>query len=83
MLLEEGKWVNSTKLIRFTSVKHKRQEWIVSFRHSSKNELPQLVLVSLIAQSKTRQKKPLKCVATKGLSITCDRVLDIRPTISK
>ena len=73
---------NIGQLIRYNSVKQKRRENVRSFRHSKKNEPPLPVLIGLMIHAKTGKRSVVDILASKGLSINYERVLEIKRAIS-
>ena len=71
--------VNIAQLIRFNTVKQVlRGKEVALFRHSTKNEPPFPVLLALMLHAATQKKKLVDWFAEAGMSISYDRLLDIR-----
>ena len=74
--------VNTAQLIRFNRVKEKRREGITKFCHSKKNEPPLPVLIGLMVHEKTGKRKLVARLSSHGVSISYERVREIRRSIS-
>ena len=68
--------VNLSQLIRFNSVKQKRQEGTQKFRHSRNSEPPLPVLIGLMVHARTGKRKLVDRMAAEGVSISYDRVMN-------
>ena len=75
-------FTNIAQLICFNSVKRKRSEKIQNLHHSTKNEPPLPVLVGLKVHTKTGKSIFVDSLADEGMSITYNRVLEIRRIFS-
>lgn len=75
-------FTNIAQLIRFNNVKKKRSEKIQNFGHSTKNESPLLVLVGLKVHAKPEKDGLVDSLAGEGMSITNNRVVIIRRSMS-
>ena len=73
---------NISQLIRYNCVKQTRKENVKHFLHSKKNEPPLPVLIGLMVHAKTGKRSVVDNLASKGLSINYERILDIRRAIS-
>ena len=73
---------NISELLRFNAVKRTRRSSAQNFHHSAENEPPLPVAVGLVVHSKTRKKALVETLHTEGLSISYDRVMKIRSSIS-
>ena len=69
------------QLVRFNAVKRKRSGDAI--RHTKNNEPPLPVMVGLSIHSKTREKRLIEDLYSKGLSISYDRVIEIEDNITK
>ena len=75
--------VNIAQLIRFNCVKEKRRNQdITELRHSKKNEPPLPVLIGLMVHAKTGKRKLVDELSSQGVSISYERVREIRRSIS-
>ena len=72
---------NIGQIIRFNTVKRKRKETITNFRHSTKNEPPLLVETGLFLHSISRKRKLVDAFAEEGISISYDRVKQMREMV--
>ena len=70
--------VNISQLIRFNTVRQVRGKEVAIFRHSTRNEPPFPVLLALMIHAATRKKKLVDWFAEAGMSVSYDRLLDIR-----
>ena len=73
--------INIGQLIRFNTVKQTRKETITDFRHNTKNEPALPVEIGLFLHSKTRKRKLVDAFAEEGLSISYDRVIQMREIV--
>ena len=74
--------VNIGQLIKFNTVKHKRQASSVT-HHSKKNELPLPVIIGLMVYAKTRKKSLVEKLAVGELWISYSRVQEIQDNITE
>ena len=70
--------VNLAQLIRFNTVKQKRQKNISEIRHSQTNEPPIPVLIGLRIHATTRKKKLVNQLASECMCINYQRVKKIQ-----
>ena len=81
--ITEGMALKLAQLIRFNSLKTKRRNESDKKRHSKRNEPPLPLLIGLSIHSQTRKKGIVENLASKGLSISYDRVIEIEDNITK
>ena len=74
--------VNIAQLIKFNTVKHKRQASSVTC-HSKKNEPPLPVKIGLMVHANTRKMSLVEKLAVEGLSISYARVQEIQDNITR
>lgn len=70
------------QLIKFNTVKHKRQISSAT-HHSKKNEPPFLLKIGLLVHVKIKEKSLVETLSVKGLSISYSRVQETRDNITK
>ena len=76
--------VKLAQIIKFNAVKTVRRSHVGDVRrHSKQNEPPLPTLIGLSIHSKTRKKGIVQFLASQGLSISYDRVLQIEDDITK
>ena len=63
-------------------MKQKRREGIQKFRHSKNNEPPLPFLIDLMMHARTRKRKLVDRLTAEGVSISYDRVMNLRRSIS-
>ena len=75
-------FVKLSQLIRFNSVKQKRQEETQKFYHFKNNEPPLPVLIGLIVHARTGNRNLVDWLAVEGVSISYDFAMNLRRSIS-
>ena len=75
--------VNLSQLLRFNAVKTKRNMGDCHIRHSTTNEPSLPAKIGLLIHTKTRKKSIVNDLAAEGLSITYNRVQEIKEAIGQ
>ena len=83
-LVESKTSLNIAQIIRFNLVKKRRQKSITdNVRHTTEQETPFPLFLSLLIHSKTRKRELVNMVAKNGLGVSYDRVQSVELSLTK
>lgn len=77
--------LNIAQLLRFNLVKHKRRQTSLTdnVRHSTEQETPFPLYLSLLVHSRTRKRDLVDTIAKNGIGVSYDRVQNVELSITK